>query len=184
PDILTRELISLTRSDPKLSSIANKVTNNQRITDEEGLLLFEKGSLAFLGSLANKVKERLHGDKVFFNRNFHIEPTNVCVFSCNFCSYSRLYAHRDEGWELSIEQMLNIVKNYDDKPITEVHIVGGVHPKMNLEFFAELMRKIKTHRPSLHIKGFTAVELDYMFRKTKLTNQEGLKYLHDAGLDS
>ena len=83
-----------------------------------------------------------------------------------------------------MEQMLNMVKNYDDKPITEVHIVGGVHPKMNLEFFAELMRKIKTHRPSLHIKGFTAVELDYMFRKTKLTNQEGLKYLHDAGLDS
>jgi len=83
-----------------------------------------------------------------------------------------------------MEQMLNLVKNYDGKPITEVHIVGGVHPKMNLEFFAELMRKIKAHRPSLHIKGFTAVELDYMFRKAKLTNEQGLKYLHDAGLDS
>lgn len=168
----------------ELSAVAEKVNSGERITDEEGLLLFEKASLGFAGSLANKIKERLHGDKVFFNRNFHIEPTNVCVFSCNFCSYSRLYAHRDEGWELSMEQMLNMVKNYDDKPITEVHIVGGVHPKMNLEYFAELMRKIKTHRPSLHIKGFTAVELDYMFRKAKLTNEEGLKYLHDAGLDS
>jgi len=168
----------------ELSAVAEKVNSGERITDEEGLLLFEKASLGFAGSLANKIKERLHGDKVFFNRNFNIEPTNVCVFSCNFCSYSRLYAHRDEGWELSMEQMLNMVKNYDDKPITEVHIVGGVHPKMNLEYFAELMRKIKTHRPSLHIKGFTAVELDYMFRKAKLTNEEGLKYLHDAGLDS
>ena len=168
----------------ELQSISGKVERKERITDEEGLLLFEKGSLAFLGSLANMVKERLHGDKVYFNRNFHIEPTNVCVFSCNFCSYSRLYAHRDEGWELSMEQMLDIVKTYDDQPVTEVHIVGGVHPKMNLEFFAELLRKIKAHRPGLHIKGFTAVELDYMFRKAKLTNEEGLKLLNKAGLDS
>jgi len=172
------------KHEKELNTIAEKVSEGERITDEEALFLFEKASLGFTGRLANKIKERIHGDKVFFNRNFHIEPTNVCVFSCNFCSYSRLYAHRDEGWELSMEQMLNLVKNYDGKPITEVHIVGGVHPKMNLEFFAELMRKIKAHRPSLHIKGFTAVELDYMFRKAKLTNEQGLKYLHDAGLDS
>ena len=168
----------------ELNNIAEKVNSGERITDEEGLLLFEKASLGFAGKLANLVKEKLHGDKVFFNRNFHIEPTNVCVFSCDFCSYSRLYAHRDEGWELSMEQMLDMVKKYDGKPITEVHIVGGVHPKMNLEFFAELLRKIKAHRPSLHIKGFTAVELDYMFRKAKMTNSEGLKYLQIAGLDS
>ena len=166
------------------TSVAEKIKNQQRITDEEGILLFENGSLAFLGSLANMVKERRHGDKVYFNRNFHIEPTNVCVFSCNFCSYSRLYAHRDEGWELGMEQMLDIVKNHDGQPVTEVHIVGGVHPKMNFEFFAELLRKIKAHRHGLHIKGFTAVELDYMFRKAKLTNEEGLKLLHEAGLDS
>ncbi len=169
---------------PDLVSIAKKIEAGKRITEEECLTLFENASLGFVAGLANKVKERLHGQKVYFNRNFHIEPTNVCVFSCNFCSYSRLYAHRDEGWELSMEQMLDIVKSYDGKPVTEVHIVGGVHPKMNLEFFAELLRKIKAHRPSLHIKGFTAVELDYMFRKAKMTNEEGLKYLHDAGLDS
>ncbi|HYM94394.1 MAG TPA: aminofutalosine synthase MqnE [Chitinophagaceae bacterium] len=167
-----------------LQNIAEKVYAAERITNEEGLLLFEKGSLPFVGSLANSIRERLYGDKTYFNRNFHIEPTNVCVFSCNFCSYSRLYSHRDEGWELSMEQMMEMVKKYDDKPITEVHIVGGVHPKMNLEFFAELLRKIKAHRPGLHIKGFTAVELDYMFRKAKLNNEEGLKLLHEAGLDS
>jgi len=168
----------------ELKEIGEKVIAGTRITDEDALLLFEKGSLAFAGSLANMVRERKHGDITYFNRNFHIEPTNVCVFSCNFCSYSRLYAHRDEGWELSMEQMMNIVKGYDGKPVTEVHIVGGVHPKMNLEFFAELMRKIKAHRPELHIKGFTAVELDYMFRKAKKTIEEGMQYLHEAGLDS
>ena len=176
-------LINFT-TDKDLKSIAEKVKRQQRITDEEGIILFEKGSLAFVGSLANFIRERLHGDTTYFNRNFHIEPTNVCVFSCKFCSYSRLYAHRDEGWELSIDQMLDIVKSYDGKPITEVHIVGGVHPKMNMEYFIELMQKIKSHRPELHVKAFTAVELDYMFRKAKLSVEEGMKQLHEAGLDS
>ena len=169
---------------PELKEIAQKVNSGQRISDEECLLLFEKASLGFVGSLANQIREKLHGDTTYFNRNFHIEPTNVCVFSCNFCSYSRLYAHRDEGWELTMQQMLDVVKKYDGKPVTEVHIVGGVHPKMNLEFFAELLRKIKEHRPELHIKGFTAVELDYMFHKAKMTIEQGLAYLKAAGLDS
>ena len=168
----------------ELLDIQKKIYNNERITDEEGLLLFQKGSLPFLGSLANYIREKKHGDITYFNRNFHIEPTNVCVFTCNFCSYSRLYARREEGWELSAEQMLHMVKKYDGQPVTEVHIVGGVHPKMNLEFFADVLRQIKNHRPSLHIKGFTAVELDYMFRKAKMTNEEGLTYLKNAGLDS
>ena len=97
----------------ELSAIGEKVNRGDRINDEEGLLLFEKASLSFVGSLANKVKEKLHGDIVYFNRNFHIEPTNVCVFSCNFCSYSRLYAHKEEGWELSDKQMLDMVISYD-----------------------------------------------------------------------
>jgi aminodeoxyfutalosine synthase len=172
------------QKDPGLKAIAEKVKNKLRITNEEGVLLFEKGSLPFVGALANFIRERLHGDKTYFNRNFHMEPTNVCVFSCKFCSYSRLYAHKEEGWELSIDQMLDIVKGYDGKPVTEVHIVGGVHPKMNLAYFVELIQKIKAHRPDLHVKAFTAVELDYMFRKAKMTTEEGMKFLHAAGLDS
>ena len=167
-----------------LKRIAEKIIAKERISEEDGLLLFERGSLSFLGLLANEVRERMHGDTTYFNRNFHIEPTNVCVFACKFCSYSRLYAHREEGWELSIEQMIDIVKKYDGKPITEVHIVGGVHPKMNLPYFCDLLREIKKHRPDLHIKGFTAVELDYMFRKAKLSTEEGMKLIHEAGLDS
>lgn len=182
--MLPVEQIIKNETDPNLQTIASKILSSQRITPEEGIYLFENAGLPYLGALANQVREKLHGHTTYFNRNFHIEPTNVCVFACKFCSYSRLYAHRDEGWEMSMEQMLNIVKQYDGHPVTEVHIVGGVHPKMNLEFFAELLRKIKAHRPDLHIKGFTAVELDYMFRKAKKTAEEGLRILKDAGLDS
>jgi aminodeoxyfutalosine synthase len=171
-------------SDHGLQTIADKIYAGERLSKEDGLMLFEKADLPFVGALANYIREKLHGDKVYFNRNFHIEPTNVCVFSCNFCSYSRLYAHREEGWELSLDDMLNIVKKYDGQAVTEVHIVGGVHPKMNLYFFVDLLKAIKAHRPDLHIKGFTAVELDYMFRKAKLSNEEGVRVLKDAGLDS
>ena len=171
-------------ADATLKNIAEKVNLKQRITNEEGLYLFEKASLSFVGFLANYIRETKHGDITYFNRNFHIEPTNVCVFSCKFCSYSKLYANKEEGWELSIDQMIDIVKSYDGKPITEVHIVGGVHPKMNMDYFIELMQRIKAHRPSLHVKAFTAVELDYMFRKAKLTAEQGMAKLHEAGLDS
>jgi aminodeoxyfutalosine synthase len=170
--------------DKELQRIANKIMNQERILFDEGVTLFEKGSLSWLGTLANFVREQKHGDKTYFNKNFHIEPTNVCVFSCKFCSYSKLYANREEGWELSIEQMMHIVKSYDGKPVTEVHIVGGVHPKMNLNFFIELLQAIKAHRPELHIKGFTPVELDYMFKKAKVTVEDGMKLAHAAGLDS
>jgi len=170
--------------DKELQRIANKIMNQERILFDEGVTLFEKGSLSWLGTLANFVREQKHGDKTYFNKNFHIEPTNVCVFSCKFCSYSKLYANREEGWELSIEQMMHIVKSYDGKPVTEVHIVGGVHPKMNLAFFIDLLKAIKAHRPDLHIKGFTPVELDYMFKKAKVTTEEGMKLAHAAGLDS
>ena len=176
-------LISST-TDEGLKKIAEKVKLSQRISDDEGIMLFERADLAFVGTLANFIRERMHGDITYFNRNFHIEPTNVCVFSCKFCSYSMLYANKEEGWELSIDQMVDIVKSYDGKPITEVHIVGGVHPKMNMTYFIELIQKIRAHRPDLHIKAFTAVELDYMFRKAKLSVEEGLQQLREAGLQS
>ena len=168
----------------ELRSIIKKIEENNRISPDEGLYLFNHASLSLLGSLANRIREEKHGNTTYFNRNFHIEPTNVCVFSCKFCSYSRLYSKREEGWELSIDEMVDKVKAYDNIPITEVHIVGGVHPKMDVYFFEELLKKIKLHRPDLHIKGFTAVELDYMFRKAKLSRLEGLSLLQKAGLDS
>lgn len=178
------EIIIAAEKDNLLQKIGYKVINNERISFEEGVYLFEKASLPYVGALANWKRESLHGDTTYFNKNFHIEPTNVCVFSCKFCSYSKLYAHKEEGWELTIDQMMDIVKSYDGKPVTEVHIVGGVHPKLTLEFFITLLKAIKAHRPDLHIKGFTPVELDYMFRKANLSTEEGMKRAHEAGLDS
>lgn len=168
----------------KLKEIAQKVIKEERISVDEGTYLFEVGELAFLGSLANHVRERRHGDFTYFNRNFHIEPTNICVFDCKFCSYSRLLKHKHEGWELSADDILEKVKKYDNEPVTEVHIVGGVHPKMGLMYFAELIKRIKKHRPDIHVKAFTAVELEYMCRKAKVSYKEGLQILKDHGQGS
>src|SRR3954469_9005796 len=120
----------------ELRTITEKVYNNQRITFDEGVLLYEKGELGFVGSLANHIREKKNGNYVYFNRNFHVEPTNICVFDCKFCSYSRLLKQKDGAWELSEEQILDMVRSYNGKPVTEVHIVGGVHPKMGLMYFA------------------------------------------------
>lgn len=176
--------MSAISDNPSLQLIADKVLNNKRISFDDGLLLYEKGEVGFLGVLANFIREKKNGNTTYFNRNFHIEPTNICVFSCNFCSYSRTLKNREAGWELTAEQILDKVKSYDGKPVTEVHIVGGVHPKMDLHYFASILKQIKSHRPDLHIKAFTAVELEYMFRKAKVTVEEGLRLLKASGLDS
>ena len=167
-----------------LRAIAVKVLNAERITFDEGVHLYEHGDLSYLGVLANYIRERKHGDKTYFNRNFHIEPTNLCVYTCNFCSYSRLIKQREDGWEMSVDAMMEALKKYDQEPVTEVHITGGVVPKQNLDFYAEFFRKAKAHRPDLHIKALTPVEYYYIFKKAKLSHYEGMKYLQEAGLDS
>ena len=170
--------------DPALKKIAEKVKSEERITSSEGTLLFEKGSLSFLGALANFIREKKHGDKTYFNRNFHLEPTNVCLYTCTFCSYSRLIKKRSEGWEYSMEDMLDIVKKYDDQPVTEVHIVGGVLPQYDLQFYQDLFKNIKAHRPDLHVKALTPVEYHYIFKKGKVSYNEGMALMKAAGLDS
>lgn len=177
--ILTNSLYS-----DELKTIAKKIFNDERITFDEGVLLYKQAELGFLGTLANYVREKKNGNYVYFNHNFHVEPTNVCVYSCAFCSYSRLIKHRDQGWELSIQQIMDIIKKYDGQAVTEVHITGGVVPKQDLAFYTELFRQIKKHRPDLHIKALTPVEFHYIFKKAKLTYEEGLKLMTEAGLDS
>lgn len=174
----------LETGDIRLDRIAEKVIEQKRIDDDEALYMFEHASVAWLGSLANFVKHRWHGKKVFFNRNFHLEPTNLCVFDCKFCSYSRSFKERPEAWEMTYDEMLNTVKSFKDKNVTEIHIVGGVHPKMNLPFYEKFFRDIKSFWPDLHIKAFTAVEYEYMFRKAEVSYEEGFRRLIDAGLDS
>ncbi|MEX1189956.1 MAG: aminofutalosine synthase MqnE [Bacteroidia bacterium] len=171
-------------TDPKLIEIANKVKGEIRISPEEGVYLYEKAELGFVGSLANYIREKRHKNYTYFNRNFHVEPTNICVYDCKFCSYSRLLKNKGEGWEMSEEQILDIVRSYADKAVTEVHIVGGVHPKMGLHYFASLIKKVKEIRPDIHVKAFTAVELHYMCKKAKVSYAEGLQILKDHGQDS
>lgn len=178
------DLISATTLDTRLKQIAEKVIAGERISFDEGLVLYDKGELGFVGTLANYIREQKHGDFTYFNRNFHIEPTNICVFDCKFCSYSRLLKNKNEGWELSEDEILDLVRKYDGKPITEVHIVGGVHPKMGLHYFAGLIKKVKEIRPDIHVKAFTAVELDYMCKKAKVSYEEGLRILKEHGQGS
>jgi len=179
------ELILSKSSYPEeLKRIAKKVFNNERISFEEGILLYQKAELGFLGVLANYVRENKNGNYVYFNHNFHVEPTNVCVYSCAFCSYSRLIKNKDQGWELSVNEILDIVKKYDNQDVTEVHITGGVVPKQDLKFYTDLFRKIKSYRPNLHIKALTPVEFHYIFKKAKVSYEEGLILMKEAGLDS
>lgn len=167
-----------------LRSVAEKVRSNERISFEEGVLLYEKAELGFLGILANFIREKRHGDKTYFNRNFHIEPTNLCVYDCKFCSYSVLIKERSEGWEYTMQDMLDIVKKYDGQPVTEVHIVGGVLPQYDVKFYSELFSAIHKHRPELHVKALTPVEYHYIFKKAKIDYATGMKLMKDAGLES
>ena len=170
----------------EFKTIASKVFNEERITEEEGVLLFEKADLNYLGSLANHIREKKHGSTTYFNKNFHIEPTNICVFDCKFCAYSKLLRNKGDydAWEMNEEKIYETIRSYQDQEVTEVHIVGGVHPKMGLQYFADLIKNIKKIRPSLHVKAFTAVELEYMCRKAKVSYEEGLQLLKDHGQDS
>jgi len=168
----------------ELRSIAEKVKLNERISFEEGILLYEKGELGYLGVLANFIRVKRHGDKTYFNRNFHIEPTNLCVYDCKFCSYSVMIKERSQGWEYTMEEMMEIVRKYDSEPVTEVHLVGGVLPQYDLKFYSELFTEIHKHRPELHVKALTPVEYHYIFKKAKIDYSTGMKLMKEAGLDS
>jgi aminodeoxyfutalosine synthase len=170
-------------TDKDLRAIADKITDNIRITPEEGLFLYKNADLPLLGLLAGIVRRRHNGNLAYFNHNFHIEPTNKCIYNCRFCSY-----HKPDGdpesWEYSHDEMLNIVKRFDGKDVTEVHIVGGVHPSYDLHYWGSLLKKIKDYRPGLHIKAFSAIELDHMISLAGCSVEEGLLLLKGYGLDS
>jgi len=166
-----------------LRQIAGRIEKGVRLEPEEGIMLFEEAELPLLGILAGMVRKRINGNIVSFNRNFHIEPTNKCIYNCRFCSYHRHFSD-PESWDYSHEEMMDIVRQFDNKDVTEVHIVGGVHPGHDLEFYGTLVRMIRDHRPDLHIKAFSAIELDYMIKKSGLTIEAGLQKLKKYGLNS
>lgn len=177
-------LIQNPNLDSQLKDIAIKVQNGTRISFDDGVTLYEKADLPYLGVLANYIRQKKNGKYTYFNRNFHIEPTNLCVYDCKFCSYSRLIKERAEGWELSMEAMMDQIKQYDGQPVTEVHIVGGVLPQYDFKFYSEFFTAIKKHRPELHVKALTPVEYHYIFKKAKLDYATGMAKMKEAGLDS
>lgn len=166
-----------------LKNIAEKVFNAEQITTSDALELYNCSNLALLGVLANFTKQRLSGNHVFFNRNFHLEPTNICINHCKFCSYRRREGQKG-AWECSIEDIVADVNKYTKKGATEVHIVGGVHPNRNINFYVDMLNSIKKAAPNLHIKAFTAVEIDQMCQMGNMSVEMGLRKLKDAGLES
>ncbi len=178
-----KQTIDLLHISHPLASIAHKVVTGERISPEEGLLLYETADLGLLGMLANMVRERLNGNNAFFNKNFHIEPTNICIYRCKFCSYSRKF-NEDGAWESSLDEITAIAQSYKNKDVTEVHIVGGVHPQRDLTYYADMVRNVRNVLPKIHIKAFSAVELEYMFRKSGVTPTQGFEILKEAGLNS
>ncbi len=164
-----------------LDKIAEKCSKGERISEAEALVLYREAPLWLLSKLATERKREASGDVVYYNRNFHIEPTNICRFKCRFCSYRR-EAHSPEAWDYTIEEMEQMAREYIGRGATEVHIVGGVHPRHDLAFFVELISRIKRILPEVTVKAFTAVEILDMIRKAGLSLEEGLERLKQAGM--
>ena len=170
-------------TDPGLRTIAEAVMEGRRLTPDEALTLYRKADLSLMALLATTVKRRKSDNAVFFNRNFHIEPTNICVFNCRFCSYHK--AEGDpESWELTEKEILDTVKRFDGVPVTEVHITGGVHPSRDIHYYARILSSIRNARPDISIKAYSAIELDYMIKEAGMTYTEGIRLLKEHGLDS
>ena len=166
-----------------LADIIEKCRRSERITADEALLLWQQAPLWQLSELATAAKRRVSGRKVYYNRNFHLEPTNVCLFECKFCSYRRK-AGENGAWDYTMDQVLDIVRSRKDSGATEIHIVGGVHPTHDLYYYVDMIRRVKEIMPQVAIKAFTAVELNYMIRQAGLTLEQGLALLKEAGMES
>lgn len=165
----------------KIESILEEVVAGGRIDNDDALLVAHEAPLSLLGKAATEVRGRINGNRLWYNRNFHIEPTNLCRFACRFCSFRRPKGS-PEAWDYTIEQMEQQARRYQNSPITEVHIVGGVHPDHNLDYYVELIGRIKQILPNVTIKAFTAIELGDMIERAALSYTDGLQLLQKAGM--
>jgi aminodeoxyfutalosine synthase len=167
-----------------ITKIQEKIRHNERLTFEDGLALFHEPNLLVLGSLANEVRERLHGNRTYFNRNMRIEVTNVCVASCLFCSFAKLEEGAPGAHTMKLETAWAELERRMDDPPAEIHIVNGLHPGLPFTYYEELLRGFKRIKPDIHLKCFTAVEIHFFAVHYGMTNLEVLTRLRAAGLDS
>ncbi|MFY9609721.1 MAG: aminofutalosine synthase MqnE [Blastocatellia bacterium] len=167
----------------KLSEIGEKVEDRERLSFEDGMALFESDDLLTIGALANAVRERLNGDKTYYNVNRHMNYTNVCVSDCAFCSFYRRV--RDpEAYDWSVQECVEIARTAYDEGARELHIVGGLHPRLQFDYYTSLLSELKRNFPGMHLKAFTMVELDHLARTCRMTDEQVIDGLIAAGLDS
>lgn len=168
------------------AAIVQKLENKIRLSEEDALWLYEEASLEFLREWSMKSKCERYGSEIYYNRNIHFEPTNICIYSCKFCAFYRKpnSTKVDGAWDDSFEDLKVELDKHPKGQLTEVHITGGVHPDRGVEYGEELISNIKRYRPEVHVKAFTAVEITFFARKSQLTLKETLLRLKKAGLDS
>ena len=167
----------------KWEDILSRAGEGARLSFEEAVTLWHDAPLWRLAEVAVQKKRSISADKVFYNKNFHIEPTNLCVFNCKFCSYRRTKGS-PEAWDYTMDEIEALVRSYKGKGATEMHIVGGVHPEHGIEYYCDMIRRVKQILPEAAVKAFTAIELSYMIRKAGLSTREGLQMLIDAGMEA
>lgn len=175
--------MAITTTSPAAARLLETAVNGGRLSTDDALTLMEEASLDDLSAAAVSVKRRISGDDVYYNRNFHIEPTNICRYNCRFCSYRRSPSEPG-GWTMSLGQIEEQVKRYADSGITEVHLVGGVHPAATLEDYLEIVRTVRRLMPEASIKAFSAIEHIYVFDKAGVSFDEGLRRFMDAGMNT
>jgi len=175
--------MKVTFEDRRLEHIREKVEAGERLSYDDGVTLFRSSDLLALGYMANIVRERLHGDVTYFNVNRHINPTDVCVAQCRLCAFGK-QKKDPTSYTMSLEQVWEIAGKGWNEQITEFHIVGGLHPELNLDWFCQMLRGLKERYPQIHLKAFTMVEIGYFARREKLSIREVLVRLRDAGMDS
>ncbi len=168
----------------RFATIADKVRNDVLLDQDDGVFLYRYPDLLAAGALANELRERMHGDRTYFNVNFHINPTNVCEADCKFCSFARLTPESPAAYTMSLDQIRQKLVDRLDQPVTEIHIVNGLHGGLSFDYYKDCLRVLKQLRPDIHLKAYTAVEIHYFAEKFGLTYEQVLRELVDAGLGS
>ncbi len=169
--------------DARLQPIAEKVLSGQRLSGDDALTLYASPDILAVGWLANQVRERLHGDNTYFNVNRHINPTNVCVAACRLCAFGRK-KDTPGAYTMALEEAWQTAASGYSEAVTEFHIVGGLHPELTLDWFCEMLRGLKQRFPQVHLKAFTMVEVAFLARRGKMTIEETLRNMKEAGVDS
>ena len=169
--------------DPRLEAIAERVAGGERLSAEDALVLYRTGDILAVGWLANSVRERMHGDRTYFNVNRHINPTNVCVAACRLCAFGKK-KDAPGAYTMALEEAFQTAASGYTEAVTEFHIVGGLHPDLPFQYFLDLVSGLKQRFPQVHLKAFTMVEVAYLAKRAKLTIRQTLEQLKAAGVDS